>query len=180
MNPPLPGILTGNRKYLLRIPWKEAITIHAIGKRIKDLRLGSGMTQEELGAVLGKSPSEIEAIESAESPNLDSIVIRALCETFGRFPREFLYDSEREFWDRAMGLDARNEGDYVSSFLRSPVASDIVSRELGEPGFAMLGMLVEINLEGIDLVRAYVEDLTKIDDYRKDSRFPARRPPLLH
>ena len=125
------------------------------------------MNQSQLGALLGISPEEVEEMETASSLNLDSRTIRILCETFNTFPRDFIYDSDREFWERAMKLGGHEAGDYVSSFLSTPVASDVVSRELGESGFGMLGMLMEVNFEGVKRVREYVEDLIKIDEYLK-------------
>ena len=131
------------------------------------MRLARNMTQDELGALLGTGPQGVEEMETASSLNLDSRTIRILCETFNTFPREFVYDSDREFWERAMKLGGQEAGDYVSSFLRTPVASDVVNRELGESGFGMLGMLMEVNYEGVSRVREYVADLIRIDEYLK-------------
>ena len=125
------------------------------------------MTQDELGALLGTGAEGVEEMETTSNLNLDSKTIRILCETFNTFPREFVYDSEREFWERAMKLGGQEAGDYVSSFLSTPVAPDVVNRELGESGFGMLGMLMEVNYEGVSRVREYVEDLIRIDEYLK-------------
>lgn len=143
------------------------LIIGTIGETIKGLRLARNMTQGELGALLGTGPEGVEEMETAESLNLDSNAIRTLCETFNVFPSLFVYESDRQFWEDAMRIGQQDTEGYVSAFLRSPMAPDVVGQELGESGFSVLHMLTEINHDGVDRTKAYIEDLVRIDEYRK-------------
>ena len=131
------------------------------------MRLARNMTQDELGALLGMGPEDVEEMETAENLNLDSNAIRTLCETFNVYPSLFVYDSDREFWERAMNFNSKGAEGYVLRFLNNPMAPVILGQELGESGFGILDMLTEINSEGVDRTKTYIEDLVRIDEYRK-------------
>lgn len=73
-----------------------------IGDRIKRLRQSRGMTQEELGAILGVSKSTVQKYESGKVP-LSVDKIRILCRVFKEYPRMFIYDDE-EFVRDVFGI----------------------------------------------------------------------------
>ena len=125
------------------------------------------MTQEELGAILGVQKSAVQKIESGRSSNLCADKIRALCETFNTFPSKFLYDTDEDFWARVMEFKEGQESNHVADFMKDAVASKILDQELGMGGFRMFHGLVRLNEEGVERVRSYVDDLTKIKEYRK-------------
>lgn len=139
-----------------------------IGQRIKALRISKGMTKEELGAVLGRSAADVETIEASGNPNLDTETIRLLCDTLDAFPIEFVYGAGRGLVEKAMSI-AGIEGphDHLAPLVENPAAfTSFVSQYLRLGKTGLLGSLQSINPDGLGRVRAYVEDLAKIDEYR--------------
>ena len=127
------------------------------------------MTQEELGAILGVQKSAVQKIESGMTANLCADKIRGLCETFNTFPSKFLYDTDEDFWIRVMNFKEGEESNYIADFMRDAATNRIMDKELGMNGFKMFHSLLRLNDEGVNQVRLYVEDLTKIEDYRKSN-----------
>ena len=142
------------------------MTEESIGARIKALRESRKMTHGELGAALGMSEAAVRDIESGKPLDLKSDALRALCETFNVFPRILLYDSDEDFWRRAMNFGSGG-GDYLATFLKTPMGPRVLNEEIGEEGTSMLGALVRLNERGIGRAKTLVDDLLKISDYRK-------------
>ena len=63
----------------------------SIGMIIKKLRTEKGMTQEELGALLGVKKAAVQKWESGQVQNLKHSVIRQLCEVFEKNPAVFIF-----------------------------------------------------------------------------------------
>ena len=66
----------------------------SVGAMIKRLRMEKGMTQSELGEVLGVKKAAVQKYESGQVQNLKQDTIRKLCEVFDKNPAVFIYDSE--------------------------------------------------------------------------------------
>lgn len=66
----------------------------SVGSTIKRLRLERGMTQSELGELLGVKKAAIQKYESGQVQNLKQETIRKLCEIFGKNPSLFIFDSQ--------------------------------------------------------------------------------------
>ena len=63
-----------------------------VGERIKQLRKEKGLTQEELGELLGVKKSAVQKYESGQVQNLKQSTITKLCEIFNRHPGYFVID----------------------------------------------------------------------------------------
>ena len=66
----------------------------SVGSTIKKLRLEKGMTQEELGKLLGVKKAAVQKYESGQVQNLKQDTIRKLCDVFGKNPAVFIFDNE--------------------------------------------------------------------------------------
>lgn len=64
----------------------------SVGATIKKLRLEKGMTQEELGRLLGVKKAAIQKYESGQVQNLKHDIIKKLCECFGKNPSVFIFE----------------------------------------------------------------------------------------
>ena len=65
-----------------------------VGSTIRKLRLDKGMTQEELGALLGVKKAAVQKWESGQVQNLKQSTVKALCEIFDKNPVVFIFDTE--------------------------------------------------------------------------------------
>lgn len=65
---------------------------NGVSERIKALRIAHGMTQEQLGDVLGVGKATVQKYESGQMQNLKSEHIRKLCYLFKKRPHYFIFD----------------------------------------------------------------------------------------
>lgn len=65
----------------------------SVGSAIRKLRLEKGMTQDELGELLGVKKSAVQKWESGRVTNLKQSTVKALCEIFDKNPVVFIFDS---------------------------------------------------------------------------------------
>lgn len=63
----------------------------SVGMTIKKLRTERGMTQEELGALLGVKKAAVQKWESGQVQNLKHATIKRLCEVFEKNPTVFIF-----------------------------------------------------------------------------------------
>ena len=64
----------------------------SVGATIKKLRQEKGMTQEELGKLLGVKKAAVQKYESGQVQNLKHDIIKKLCEVFGKNPSVFIFN----------------------------------------------------------------------------------------
>lgn len=64
----------------------------SVGATIKKLRQEKGMTQEELGNLLGVKKAAVQKWESGQVQNLKHETIKRLCEVFGKNPSVFIFN----------------------------------------------------------------------------------------
>lgn len=175
------GILQGNGLYpsgmpverdthriLLGYSDNEVVYINKeIGKRIKKHREASGMTQEELGRILGIQKAAVQKIESGQNSNIRADKLMRLCETFRVFPSAFLYDSFPEFWKRVFGIELDERDPYLEDMQLLIRLNALVEDRFGPRGLTLMHNIDALNEEGIERAIAYVGDLVRIEDYRK-------------
>lgn len=65
----------------------------SVGSTIRKLRMEKGMTQGELGELLGVKKAAVQKYESGQVQNLKQETIRKLCEVFGKNPSVFIFDN---------------------------------------------------------------------------------------
>ena len=137
-----------------------------IGQRIKKLRQAQGMSQKELGDILGVGKAAVQKYEANPSPNLTADKIKLLSTTFRVFPRMFIFNDQEEFWSSVFSL---NESSYYSlsrefEDLRHEIkeVDEIFSRRILE----LNRTIAELNATGFEKAEAVIGDLAKIDEYR--------------
>ena len=64
----------------------------SVGGTIKKLRIEKGLTQEELGNLLGVKKAAVQKYESGTVQNLKQDIIKKLCEVFEKNPSVFIFD----------------------------------------------------------------------------------------
>lgn len=64
-----------------------------VGSTIRKLRIEKGMTQTELGELLGVKKAAVQKWESGQVQNLKQSTVKALSEIFGKNPIVFIFDS---------------------------------------------------------------------------------------
>lgn len=177
------GILRGNGRYPLEIPVErdtqgilfgysdnEVVYINKeIGKRIKGHREAAGMTQEELGRILGIQKAAVQKIESGQNSNIRADKLMRLCETFRVFPSTFLYGSFPEFWKSVFGIEIDGKDPYLEDMRLLGKLNALVEDRFGAGGLTLMHNIDSLNEEGIERAISYVRDLSKIDEYRKGS-----------
>ena len=143
----------------------------SIGHHIRSLRMAKGMTRDQLGSIMGIGSDDVAIMESSAVPDLNSNAIRRLSETFNAYPRTFLYGSDEEFFAKAFDF-GNGSIDVVRSFLATPIASQLLGRDIGAGAFEALTGIAQLNAEGISRAVSLISDLGKIADYRKENRSP--------
>lgn len=80
----------------------------SVGLTIKKLRQAKGLTQEELGALLGVKKAAVQKYESGHVQNLKQATIKRLCEIFEMNPSVFIFNTSEivneEQLSREVGL----------------------------------------------------------------------------
>lgn len=137
-----------------------------IGKRIKMLRQSRGMTQQQLGDILGVGKAAVQKYEANPNPNLTAEKILLLSRTFRVFPRVFIYTNDEEFWSMIFNMsqqafDALNR-EYSAMKGKTREMDDM----FGSRFLEMNRNVLQLNAEGFSRVEALVRDLAKIDEYR--------------
>ena len=137
-----------------------------IGKRVRELRTARGLTQDELGLLLGIKKAGVQKIEAGKS-NIGVDKLMILCETFRVFPSSILYGGLTPFWDVV--------GDVGEGTATIPLDDEyllgrfdaLAERRLGTKGMALIVEISHLNDKGMDRTTTYVRDLMRIEDYRK-------------
>lgn len=119
-----------------------------LSDRIRNLRKKHGMTQEELGAILGIQKATIQKYEKGTVVNLKPETVEKMAEAFGVSPAYIMG------WDK---MDERlpDEVSYIEQ------TKDL----FGFLGIELYRVLHDMNDEGLRKVLFYAEDIK--DNYRK-------------
>lgn len=121
-----------------------------VGEKIKKYRLELGMTQEQLGRELGVGKAAVQKYESNQVQNLKSSHIKKLCVLFNRRPWDFIFDEE---------------SNDTESLENVPITCEKIRNE----SLQLLEILASLNETGRNKVKEYINDISKIDEYRKSS-----------
>lgn len=122
-----------------------------VGEKIRKYRTEKGMTQEELGKVLGVGRAAVQKYETNQVQNLKSSHIKKLCFLFNRRPWEFIFDGESP---RSVHLPTIEE-------------SIIFRKLIGNEMMGILEPLAHLNNKGIEKVQEYIYDISRVEEYRK-------------
>lgn len=123
-----------------------------IGERMKRLRIEKGMTQEEVGKILGITKGAVQKYENGHITNLRADMIKQLCILFGIAPAYFIFDNVAEDYSSSNSRDLRK----------------MVIMHFGERFVSFLDVLNMLNEDGRQKVIDYTNDLAEIGRYKRD------------
>lgn len=124
----------------------------SVGANIKKFRLEKGLTQEELGNLLGVKKAAIQKYESGQVQNLKQSIIRRLCEVFDKTPSHFIYDD----------FDAALE-----DMLRSEVGTiELIQKTYGNEVVSILEVFVGLNNQNKNKVLEYANDISIVQSVK--------------
>lgn len=123
-----------------------------IGERLKRLRTEKGLTQEEVGNILGITKAAVQKYENGTITNFRSDTIRKLCKLFGIAPAYFIFDDV--------------ENDYSST--NSEQLRGMIIKHFGERFVKFLDMVDRLNEDGRKKIMEYTADIVQIEAYRRD------------
>lgn len=103
----------------------------SVGLTIKKLRQEKGLTQEELGALLGVKKAAVQKYESGQVQNLKQATIKRLCEIFEMNPSVFIFNSSEIVKEKQLSREVglleeiqRTYGKDVIELLQAFIALD--------------------------------------------------------
>lgn len=117
-----------------------------LGKNIKKLRTEHGLTQDQLGDMLGVKKSAIQKYESGDIINLKMATIEKLANIFNVPPAVLVGWEQTKITKQAF--------------------EESVKLYFGSTSMQTLSLLYKLNDKGKVKVNDYVNDIYKIDDYR--------------
>lgn len=129
----------------------------SIGRNIKKIRLQHGLTQDQLGKILGVNKSAVQKYESGDVKNLKRETIKRLCNHFRVYPYSFIFEPG-EYW-----LDQ----EYLSIMESQKV--DNIELGIAESQDLMDFFIRRFSLtdEGFQKVLTYMDDLLQIEKYKR-------------
>lgn len=121
-----------------------------VSDRIKALRVAAGMTQEQLGDVLGVGKATVQKYESGQIQNLKSEHIRKLCMLFRKRPHYFIFDEIEQ-----------DEVDVLKLY-------DGIEMLFGAATLTAFKKSLALNDKGKARLLDYIADLSEIEKYKRD------------
>ena len=125
-----------------------------IGQRIRKHRMNKGLTQEELGDLLGVQKSAVQKYENG-SISLKGETVKKLCEIFSVLPYELIWENHVDRAEAIVDILKRNE----------ELKQKVITMELGRRSSVLISMFNELNIEAKSKVIEYATDLAKIPEY---------------
>lgn len=123
-----------------------------MGQKIKQLRISKGLTQEELGEILGVKKAAVQKYESGQVQNLKQSTIKKLCEVFNKYPDYFIFDD----FDSQLEKELRQEVEFVQ----------IMEKKYGKDVIGIFEVVIELNEESKKKVFDYVTDMRLIESVK--------------
>lgn len=139
-----------------------------IGERIKSLRRQNGMTQTELGNIIGVQQSAIRKYEHGEITNIPSDKIEMIAKTFNVSPAYIMGWEETqpatpddlERWDRDLNPDGK--------LAKEVKLIEDVENQWGKLTVDMINLFNSLNDKGQKKAIDNVTDLTMIEQYKRN------------
>lgn len=123
-----------------------------VGQKIKQLRISKGLTQEELGEMLGVKKAAVQKYESGQVQNLKQSTIKKLCEIFNKYPDYFIFDD----FDSELEKELRQEVEFVQ----------IMEKKYGKDVISIFEVVIDLNEESKKKVFDYVTDMRLIESVK--------------
>lgn len=121
-----------------------------VSDRIKYLRIYHGMTQEQLGEILGVGKATVQKYESGQIQNLKTSHIKKLCEIFNKKPHYFIFDDLEQY---------ETEDFHVL---------DNIENCYGETVAECVKKILALNKTGQTKAVDYLSDLSQIKKYKEN------------
>lgn len=121
------------------------------GKLIRKLRIQKGLTQEQLGLMLGVKKSAIQKYENGNIQNLKLETIRKLCLIFQIPAFTFVFEEDLKDQDIRTNKDLQG----------------IIRTCYGEETLTIFLCWSSLNSQGTAKLCEYVKDISEIERYRK-------------
>lgn len=120
-----------------------------VSERIKKLRQAAGMTQGELGDILGVNKATVQKYESGQIQNLKTSHIKKLCATFKKRPHYFIFDNLEKY-------ETENE-----------MIFEKIENAHGETAATIFKKVLQLNGRGALRLLQYINELLEIEKYKK-------------
>lgn len=130
------------------------------GTEIKELRKARGMTQEELGALLGVKKAAIQKYEKGEIVNLKLATIKKLCEVFQVSPGRLIFPEGEK-------MDQEHNSHQLHFEVK--VIEDIEAM-YGMEALEMIESFTKLNEKGKTHALDMLDDMVLLEKYTKSSR----------
>lgn len=127
----------------------------SVGLTIKKLRQEKGLTQEELGVLLGVKKAAVQKYESGQVQNLKHSTIKRLCEIFDKNPIVFIF----------------NEAELLNEEQLSKEVSllEDIQRTYGKEVIELLQAFVTLDETGKAKVIDYTTDMELLQSLRNET-----------
>lgn len=132
-----------------------------IGERLKRLRIEKGLTQEEVGKILGVTKGAVQKYETGQITNFRSDTIKKFSMLYGIAPVYFIFEDVEEDYSSTNSENLRN----------------MIILHFGERFVKFLDVLDTLNEDGRVKVIEYANDLNAIEKYRRE-RYKQQKEPL--
>lgn len=123
-----------------------------VGERIKQLRKEKGLTQEELGILLGVKKAAVQKYESGRVQNLKQETVKRLCEIFNREPSYFILT------DRELEVNLREEVVFIER----------IERRYGKEVVSIIEIFIDLDDGGKDKVLEYANDIATVQFLKRE------------
>ena len=135
------------------------------GDRIKQLRNEKGLTQEELGDLLGVKKAAIQKYENGAIVNLKVDTIKKLSDIFKVSPNYIIG------WEFEDPKNIENKSKFFNQ---------IIIEHFGGDALETLKNLYILNVLGRNKIKEYSTDITMISDYRDTKKIEKFKKELAH
>lgn len=96
--------------------------------------------------------------------------IKALCKVFKVLPSSLLFGSILEFWKETFGIELDANEPHHTNTEQLLTLNALAEARFGRKGVVLLHSIDCLNEKGAERAIAYVNDLTRISEYRKSGK----------
>lgn len=124
---------------------------------IKEIRQENGLTQEEMGNIIGVKKSAVQKYEDGTIKNLKLNTIRTICETFSIAPWKIVFPEKNEDWLLNLEYEKSNKEEVIEIAIKKVFNENYVY---------VFRSYMQLNHNGREKIKEYINDLLEIEKYR--------------